>query len=402
MKKLPVLLCTLFLTLWSGPSMHGQSVSPGQDDGGLAQEVDWKALEPAEPSLSPQEFEARILSWENLRKASLPQYLDSLRLFLELSMPRYEMQPYVLAECLWFQVAVLPQYQAVERDGSLDKIMELNISLLPEIQRRIAGFYAELGEGRLPVHPWSDAVLSIFQELAENPPAGAATFQQPGNDSGLESGKLPELSALAAGQVFMPVDASFRNVRLYHGMMALESLVGQFAAAGDGSPPADDGGTSGDPGGDSGGYSSGDSGEEAVGVAGLDLLPEVPGVDWEQVVLNQPLMYLLARSASGKEIYTALRTHHFGQTGASRCEELYRACDSIGEQWGFVLERVLPDFSATGITAAREDAFVLYCLPEQDLEQISADLACVREIAPAYFSRTVALLYREAPGGGGL
>ena len=120
------------------------------------------------------------------------------------------------------------------------------------------------------------------------------------------------------------------------------------------------------------------------------------------MVLNQPLMYLLAHSTAGKDIYSVLRTYHSGQTHASRCEELYQECRKIGVQWGFDLEQILPNFSATGIGAAKKDAFILYCLPEHDLDQIFMDLSCLKAIAPVYFSRAVAQFQYTVSHGGSL
>lgn len=393
------------LLLVSHVSLHGQTAVTQQ-----LEEVNWEELEPTVPSLSQAEFDAQLMNWENLQKVSLQQYLDNFQLFLETSLPRYEMQPYVLAECLWFQVAVLPKFQQVEADGSLDAMMELNMTGLPEVQKLVADFFVQLGEGSLPVHPWSDAVFSLFQQLVQEFPVLELNQQ----DFLLVKENLPELVALKVEQVFMPVDVSFRNVQLYGGLMALDKLVAQFNEAKASSfqhegEPLDemlerDAEQTAESGaevileGEQEKALADDEGTEAD----LSLLPLIPGIDWQQVVENQPLMYLLAHSTAGREIYSVLRTYHSGETGASRCEELYQECRKIGEQWGFDLEQLLPSFSAAGISAVKEDAFVLYCLPSHDLEQITTDLSCVKTLAPVYFSRAVELLRREVSNGGAL
>lgn len=414
----PIALLVASVLLVSNVSLYGQTAITQQQEQ-RQEEVDWEELEPSIPSLSPAEFEAQLMNWENLRKVSLQNYLDHLYLFLEMSLPRYEMQPYVLAECLWFQVVVLPQFQQMEADGGLDAMMELNMTSLLEVQESIAGFFTRLGEGSLPVHPWSDTVLSIFQQLLQDFPAGAQALRLNQDVFLLKGENLPELPALTTEQVFMPVDVSFRNVQLYGALMELDRLVAQFnEAKGHGSPVeeaysadvvAEES--------ESGAKQTGRVEEEVdavIEITGeasddmtteaqdLALLPLIPGIDWEQVVENHPLMYLLAHSSAGKEIYSVLRTQHSGQTEASHCEELYLECGKISEQWGFDLEQILPGFSAAGVAAAKEDAFVLYCLPDQDLEQITADLSCVKELAPAYFSSALELLRREVPNGGSL
>ena len=392
MKKLshclsPMLGLVASLLLVSHGSLYGQTAIAQQQE----EHVNWEELEPNVPSLSQAEFDAQLENWKNLQKISLQQYLDTFQLFLETSVPRYEMQPYVLAECLWFQVAVLPQFQQVEADGSLDTMMELNMTRLPDVQKLVADFFVQLGEGSLPVHPWSDTVFSLFQQLVQEFPVA---FQLNQGEFLLVKENLPELMALKVEQLFMPVDVSFRNVQLYGGLMALDKLVAQFNEAKATSLPLEgeiqDGTLEQVP------------ADGEIANSDLSLLPLIPGIDWQQVVENQPLMYLLAHSTAGSEIYSVLRTYHSGETGASRCEELYQECCKIEEQWGFGLEQLLPSFSAAGISAVKEDAFILYCLPSHDLEQIATDLSCVKTLAPVYFSRAVELLRRDVSSGGAL
>ena len=392
MKKLshclsPMLGLVASLLLVSHGSLYGQTAIAQQQE----EHVNWEELEPNVPSLSQAEFDAQLENWKNLQKISLQQYLDTFQLFLETSVPRYEMQPYVLAECLWFQVAVLPQFQQVEADGSLDAMMELNMTRLPDVQKLVSDFFVQLGEGSLPVHPWSDTVFSLFQQLVQEFPVA---FQLNQGEFLLVKENLPELMALKVEQLFMPVDVSFRNVQLYGGLMALDKLVAQFNEAKATSLPLEgeiqDGTLEQVP------------ADGEIANSDLSLLPLIPGIDWQQVVENQPLMYLLAHSTAGREIYSVLRTYHSGETGASRCEELYQECCKIGEQWGFDLEQLLPSFSAAGISVAKEDAFILYCLPSHDLEQIATDLSCVKTLVPVYFSRAVELLRRDVSSGGAL
>ena len=398
----PIALLVASVLLVSNGSLYGQTaVTQKQEQ--QQEEVNWEELEPSIPSLSQAEFEAQLMNWENLRNVSLQNYLDNLYLFLEMSLPRYEMQPYVLAECLWFQVIVLPKFQQVEADGSLDTMMELNMTSLPAVQELIAEFFTQLGEGKVPVHPWSDTVFSIFQQLVQDFPAGAQALQLNQNGFLLKGENLPELPALKVEQSFMPVDVSFRNVQLYGGLMALNTLVTQFNEAKSHPSQVEEAKEEMEAEGDAVIENPDEVSDEiTVEAQDLALLPVIPGIDWEQVVVNQPLMYLLAHSSAGKEIYSVLRTQHSGQTMASRCEELYLECGKIGEQWGFDLEQILPDFSAAGVAAAKEDAFVLYCLPDQDLEQITTDLSCIKELVPVYFSRALELLRREVPNGGSL
>ena len=261
----------------------------------------------------------------------------------------------------------------------------------PEVQKLVSDFFVQLGEGSLPVHPWSDTVFSLFQQLVQEFPVA---FQLNQGEFLLVKENLPELMALKVEQLFMPVDVSFRNVQLYGGLMALDKLVAQFNEAKATSLPLEgeiqDGTLEQVP------------ADGEIANSDLSLLPLIPGIDWQQVVENQPLMYLLAHSTAGREIYSVLRTYHSGETEASRCEELYQECCKIGEQWGFDLEQLLPSFSAAGISAVKEDAFILYCLPSHDLEQIATDLSCVKTLAPVYFSRAVELLRRDVSSGGAL
>ena len=378
----------------------------------VVEEVNWKELEPAVASLSQEEFDAQFSNWENLGKTPLQQYLDGLDLFLETSLPHYDMQPYVLAECLWFQVAVLPRFQQMKQDGGLDVMMEMNMTMLPDVEKKVADFFAQLGEGKLPLHPWSDTVFAIFRKLSMDFSVSNQIITVSQIPFVLDEANLPNLPSVMIEQVFMPVDISFRNVQLYRGLMDLEYLVEQFKAAeSQSSQNKTEGAASAEGTSEVGSKTDAEpdaeptpqgDGEIDAEASELVLLPHIPGIDWEQVVLNQPLMYLLAHSTAGKDIYSVLRTYHSGQTHASRCEELYQECRKIGMQWGFDLEQILPNFSATGIGAAKKDAFILYCLPEHDLDQIFMDLSCLKAIAPVYFSRAVAQFQYTVSHGGSL
>ena len=66
-------------------------------------------------------------------------------------------------------MAVLPQFQKIQQDGSLDKMMELNMTALPQVQQVVSAFFAQFEEGIVAVHPWSDTVVTFFQELVQNP-----------------------------------------------------------------------------------------------------------------------------------------------------------------------------------------------------------------------------------------
>jgi hypothetical protein len=390
----------------------GQTAVTQSSEQAVVEEVDWEELEPEVASLSQEEFDAQFSNWENLGKTPLQQYLDSFDLFLETSLPQYDMQPYVLAECLWFQVAVLPRFQQMKQDGSLDVMMEMNMTVLPDVEKKVADFFDQLGEGKLPLHPWSDTVFAIFRQLSRDFSASNEIIILSQIPFMLDEANLPNLPSVMIEQVFMPVDISFRNVQLYRGLMDLEYLVEQFnAAENQGSSKETEGtasaeGTSEVVSKTDGAPDAEPASQEAEAVvteaSELVLLPQIPSIDWEQVVLNQPLMYLLAHSTAGKDIYSVLRTYHSGQTHASRCEELYKECSKIGVQWGFDLEQILPNFSATGIGAAKKDAFILYCLPEHDLDQIYMDLSCLKAIAPIYYSRAVAQLQHTASHGGSL
>ena len=410
--KFPLLgLVASMLLIVSVPAFSQTAVAQSSEQE-VVEEINWKELEPAVASLSQEEFDAQFSNWENLGKTPLQQYLDGLDLFLETSLPHYDMQPYVLAECLWFQVAVLPRFQQMKQDGGLDVMMQMNMTILPDVEKKVADFFAQLGEGKLPLHPWSDTVFAIFRKLSMDFSVSNQIITVSQIPFVLDEANLPNLPSVMIEQVFMPVDISFRNVQLYRGLMDLEYLVEQFKAAeSQGSQNKTEGAVSAERTSEVGSKTDAEpdaeptpqgDGEIDAEASELVLLPHIPGIDWEQVVLNQPLMYLLAHSTAGKDIYSVLRTYHSGQTHASRCEELYQECRKIGVQWGFDLEQILPNFSATGIGAAKKDAFILYCLPEHDLDQIFMDLSCLKAIAPVYFSRAVAQFQYTVSHGGSL
>ena len=276
----------------------GQTPVTQSSEQAVVEEVDWEELEPEVASLSQEEFDAQFSNWENLGKTSLQQYLDSFDLFLETSLPQYDMQPYVLAECLWFQVAVLPKFQQMKQDGSLDVLMEMNMMMLPDVEKKVADFFAQLGEGKLPLHPWSDTVFAIFRQLSSDFSASNEIIILSQIPFMLDEANLPNLPSVMIEQVFMPVDISFRNVQLYRGLMDLEYLVEQFKAVENhGSQKETEGTASAE--GTSEVVSKTDAepaaepafqGAEAVEAEAseLVLLPHIPGIDWEQVVLNQP------------------------------------------------------------------------------------------------------------------
>lgn len=370
MKKLFILIFPLMSL-----AVVGQELVSNRSNQQIEEDVNWEELAPLENSLSQEELQEHLTNWKALHSLSLSEYLGGFLSFVEGSLPFYELQPYLLAECLWFQVSILPRFQQAERDGSLDEMMDLNMVVLPDVQSSISDFFARLGEGSLPIHPWSDTVLSIFQHLVLNPPA-ANIFSQSNPPGTLLAGEnIPSLPALSVDHIFMPVDYSYRSVQLYRGIMDLEALLEQFKSVKESGL-------------------SNETEQENLPEESLELSP-MSEIDWEKVVSNQPLMYLMVHSDEGKDIYSVLREYHSGQTGASLCEDLYLESCKIGEQWGFSLEEILPGFSATAVKTAKEDFFILYCLPEHDLEQIASDLACLKEIAPIYFSQTVDLLYRD-------
>ncbi len=370
MKKSLVFALLLFL-----PSLvSGQQDPEVESPSPVLEQVDFGALEPERASLSQEEFQAQVSGWQSLAEADLPGYLERFRQFLELSLPRYEMQPYVLAECLWFRIALLPRFQQAQDDGGR---ME-GLDLLPGLEATVAAFLAELGDGSLPIHPQSDAVLSLFQYLGQNPVAGS-------HGPALQPSNLPELPVLAADHPFIPIEESYRNARLYRGIMAFSPLMEDFAAARGGrqdSPPENQ------PAGET---------PQASGEGGDSLLPPPLGnISWKDVVENQPLMYLLRHVPAGGEVYSHLQGYHSGKTLPSRCEDVYLEGQALGRAWGYRLEQVLPSFSASGVEAVGQDPFVLYCLSEGDLERLLSDLSCVNELAPAYLGRSIALLRRGA------
>ena len=418
MKK--TVICIFHLLLLAAV-LQGQSTVARQDGVSVSQHknlqeaaVDGEAVPLVDDAMvaavSQQELQFQLMNWADLGNLSLEQYLESFRLFIERCQPVYELQPYLVAECLWFQVVVLPQFQQVQQDGSLDKMMELNMESLPQVQQQVSDFLGQLEERIVVIHPWTDAVLTFFQELVQNPPMGLKGRL-------LEYGSLPELETLKDEHVFMPVEGSYRNALLYHGLMDFHQLVSQFeqamgagaisdttvqGEAGDGTAVETDAnagsidGASADVGSEAGDAAGGKT--QAAGVAELVLPPPVGGIDWSQVVSNQTLMYLLRHLPSGGKVYSYLLDYHTGETAASRCEDLYLKGCMLKSQWGFSLEAALPIFSASAIQAVEDDPFVLYCLPANDLERLAADLSCISTMAPVYFERTVSLLRRPASG----
>lgn len=418
MKK--TVICIFHLLLLAAV-LQGQSTVARQDGVSVSQHknlqeaaVDGEAVPLVDDAMvaavSQQELQSQLMNWADLGNLSLEQYLESFRLFIERCQPVYELQPYLVAECLWFQVVVLPQFQQVQQDGSLDKMMELNMESLPQVQQQVSDFLGQLEERIVVIHPWTDAVLTFFQELVQNPPMGLKGRL-------LEYGSLPELETLKDEHVFMPVEGSYRNALLYHGLMDFHQLVSQFeqamgagaisdttvqGEAGDGTAVETDAnagsidGASADVGSEAGDAAGGKT--QAAGVAELVLPPPVGGIDWSQVVSNQTLMYLLRHLPSGGKVYSYLMDYHTGETAASRCEDLYLKGCMLKSQWGFSLEAALPIFSASAIQAVEDDPFVLYCLPANDLERLAADLSCISTMAPVYFERTVSLLRRPTSG----
>lgn len=364
---------------------------------------------------SDQELQSQLLNWKHLGTLALDRYLESFQSFMDSCKSMYELQPYVLAECLWFQVAVLPQFQKIQQDGSLDKMMELNMTALPQVQQVVSAFFAQLEEGIVAVHPWSDTVVTFFQELVQNPIMGV------GDVPLLEYGSLPQLTLSQDDYFFMPVEDSYRNALLYHGLTDFHQLVSRFnqaleagtiadttaqGEAGEGTAveteanaesidgaSADEDSEAVPETGDAAGGKT-----QAAGVAELVLPPPVGDIDWSQVVSHHTLMYLLRHLPAGGKVYSYLLDYHSGETAASRCEDLYLKGCMLKSQWGFSLEAALPIFSASAIQAVEDDLFVLYCLPANDLERLSADLSCISTMAPVYFERAVSLLHRPASG----
>lgn len=371
------------LSLFFGQSALSENLESTNPD-----KVELENHEPKIPSLSKEEFETRIATWEMLSQVELSQYLGDFKSFLDSSLSHYKMQPYVLAESFWFYVAFLPHFQQIQADGNLNTTSALNEYSLQEIEQLLTDFYAKLADGSLPVHPWSDAVLSFFSYLVQNPVVGE-------HGPFFDFSKLPQIPSLTQEQIFIPVDGSYRGNQLYRGLMAFQKLLKDFdegqltVLAEDEKVAVADSETASE-------KTATDKGSGSEEDMDQSLPSSLGKIKWESVISNEPLMYVLRHVPSGNEIYSFLRNYHSGETLAFQCETSYLQGLQLGEQWGYNLEQVLPVFSGSGVKAIEKDLFVLYCLPPQDLEQILADLDCVNTFAPIYFSRSIGLLHRSS------
>ena len=110
MKKLFILIFSLMSL-----TIIGQELVSNQSNQQIEEDINWGELAPLERALTQEELQEYLSNWKVLHSLSLSEYLGAFQSFVENSLPFYELQPYLLAECLWFQVSILPQFQQVER-----------------------------------------------------------------------------------------------------------------------------------------------------------------------------------------------------------------------------------------------------------------------------------------------
>lgn len=274
--------------------------------------------------------------WFALHNLSGGEYWAVFLRLLSDESSRNELQPYALAECLWFE-CFAKKNEPTEPNEDFTAISDL-----------VFDFLEKIDTGEVPPHEKSDTVYSIFKCLASLKPC-PEDFSSP-----------PSLQIFAMESLFSPPSKEIRSVNMYRGLVALERL----ALTDRGDLPQDS--------------------SVAFGI--------------EHIVSNPPLLYVLLKDDSlddtvQQNVKDSLETLPKNSIPKFYlCQNLLDACKKTSVRYGFVLTDILPSFSCSVVKSVMEDDFVLWCLPEQEVNRFYGDISCVQEFVPIYFNRLVEAL----------
>lgn len=306
--------------------------------------------------------------WNALASLSGEDYCKRFISLLSDESSRSELQPNALAECLWFKCFIRPFVATDEDFSPLNEMIDV--------------FLEEMNTGSVVPHEHSDAIYSMFGWLSEC----GLFFMEPA--------EIPTLQIFSAGHLFSPPSEEQCAVKMYRAMASLERLLAMSPAV---DVPA---------GVEESGAVSQTENTEAV----------APSFDVVSVLSNPPLLFVISRVEEAKPlcrtlVEAAATLPPESLPAVCRCRELLERGRLMGVKYGFILEDVLPGFSAEvvrsfsrGTDVPSDGAFMMYCIPDADLERLVADLSCVVSFVPFYFNRLTELSRRsgvEPAGDGG-
>lgn len=283
--------------------------------------------EEAAPDAPPDSVSAG--DWIALGELSGGEYLERFLRLLSDGEVRADLQPYALAESLWFDCFVRP---FAPQDDEAASALAASVS----------AFLDGIDTGRIVAHEDSDAVYAVFRQLSDARPRPA------------HAAPPPELRVFTAEHLFTAPSDEARSVKMYRGLAALEKISARAAEAAPESSAA--------------------------------------FVSAEDLSSNPALLYLALRPGSDTGLLRGVGSLLAGlpeeaRPAAYRAWLLLEECRRLSVRHGFAFPDILPPFSRGVLEAVLSDDFVLFCLSGQELARLSGDLAAVNEFAPRYFRR---------------
>lgn len=211
-----------------------------------------------------------------------------------------------------------------------------------KLEETINSFLSDLGTGAIIPQEYSDTVYSMFRYFSNN---------------NIIPSSVPELNIfLATDTLHIPTE-EIKSIQMYRGGIALEKIKKLIQA---------------------------DSTFENI-----DILA---------VLSNSSLLYALQYSSDMLDFYKMIMDFSKGLPEDSKpliikCRDLLNKLEKKSLKLGFVIDEILPEYSATFLTEIQNDEFVLCCLSSQDLQKLVADFEGLDLFSSIYFSRITKDLY---------
>ena len=375
-----------------------------------SQEVEGSDVKEQEIS-SSEEVLLLTEEWKKLGVLEYTDYLDKFSELIDLSFPHKELEPYIMAESLWFESFVFPSISEEDKKNYGQQTSEL--------QLKIDNFFASIENEETVLNQWTNQVYKLFVYMTGRKyiPSYVVPVR-----------KLTLFQDAQDGKDFIPPDEITQKLSLYKGYVKLEELIALYEdfknfdetqkkdvlsnneqtegeskqpetkhATGSESVQENDASLQEDIDIESRDKTpvqeketdatlEGQGGHDDSSVP-ADTIPFVPGIDWREVTSDPIVMYLMDYTEEAKEIKTFVSTYYHEVTMAERGKKALMYCRELGEQYGFLLEDVVSPRTATIASFAEEDYFILYCLNETDIEDFTTDLECLHTIGSYYFQR---------------
>lgn len=318
-------------------------------DGVLLQE----AAEPAEETDVPA-APVTGADWLHLAELTGDSYLGQLELLLSDPSAAGDLQSFALAECLWFS--------CFEPEAPVQQ------KLFDKTAAAVRLFLDGINSGAVIPNGEADAVYYFFAHLTAFLPDYIAARP------------MPDIPVLRAVQTFTVPSENVRVTALYRGVTGVQQLIDSMSRlSADATDQVKE--------------ENAGSGSDLSGVAAVAAA----------VQENPAVLYVLSHDDGNADLYRQVCDTFDSSDNTVvlpdvfRCLELLESCRQLALQCGFELESVLPSFSAEAVSQISADDFLIYCIPEQELDRLISDLQCISWCAPYYTERLITLLRQPVP-----